>query len=172
MTHTRTFTWANQIRAISLIDLGIISALYMLPGLTHLLPIPLYMIDPMRSLLFLTLLTTNQANSLVLAASIPFLSTLFSGHPVFPKNILIAAELSMNVLLFHWILSKKDSVLLAGVGSILVAKVSYYLLKFGFISFGLLGGTLVSTALGYQLIPMLLLPIMLVALDRLYRGAR
>ncbi len=170
MNYTKTALWSREVTTTSLVDLGIIVALYILPGLTHVLPIPLYMVDPMRLLLFLTLLTTHRMNSIVLAATIPFLSTLFSGHPVFPKNILIASELSLNVVLFHWILSKKDSLLLAGTVSILCAKVFYYLLKFGFISIGLLGGALVSTAFTYQLIPLVILPIMLIGVDRLIRS--
>lgn len=169
MTYSRTTPLAKEITTTSLVDAGIILALYGLPGLAHVLPIPLHLIDPMRLLLFLTLLTTNRVNSIVLAATIPFMSTLFSGHPVFPKNILIASELSLNVMLFHWILSKKDSILLAGAVSILCAKVFYYLLKFGFISMGLLGGALVSTAFTYQLIPLVLLPLMLLGLNRMIR---
>lgn len=170
MNQTKAVSWTNQLPATSLIDLGIVAALYILPGLTHILPVPLYMIDPMRLLLFLTLLTTHRMNSLVLAATIPFLSTLFSGHPVFPKNILIATELSINVIFFHWILRKQGSILLAGTLSILVAKVGYYLMKFGFLSVGILGGTLVSTAFGYQLIPLILLPLMLVGLNKSIKG--
>ncbi len=165
---TRTATvWTDQVRTTSLIDLGIILAIYLLPGLTHVLPLPLYMIDPMRLLLFLTLLTTQRMNSLVLAATIPFLSTLFSGHPVFPKTILISAELSLNVMVFHWIMGKKDSLMFAGAVSILSAKLFYYLLKFGFITAGFLGGVLISTPLGYQLIPLIVLPLVLFGLDKL-----
>ena len=167
MSTTKAAIWTDQVRTTSLIDLGIVGAIYLLPALTHLLPIPLYLIDPMRLLLFFTLLTTHRTNSLVLAASIPFLSTLFSRHPVFPKNILIASELSLNVMVFHWILSKRNSILLASTVSILSAKVFYYLLKFGFLSLGLLGGALISTALTYQLIPLLLLPLILLGMDRL-----
>jgi len=167
MITSKAIVWNDQIRTTSLIDLGIILSIYLLPGLTHVLPVPLYLIDPMRMLLFLTLITTHRVNSLVLAASIPFLSTLFSGHPVFPKNILIAAELSLNVMVFHWILGKKDSLIMAGVVSILSAKVFYYALKFGFISAGLLGGVLVSTPLGYQLMPLIVLPLILVGIDRM-----
>ncbi len=157
MSTTKAQVWTDQVRSTSLIDLGIILSIYLLPGLTHILPVPLYLIDPMRLLLFLTLLTTHRMNSLVLAATIPFLSTLFSGHPVFPKSILISAELSLNVMVFHWMMGKKDSLILAGVFSILSAKVFYYLLKFGFITAGLLGGVLISTPLGYQLIPLMVL---------------
>jgi hypothetical protein len=167
MSTTRTSLWTDQFRTTSLIDVGIILSIYLLPGLTHVLPVPLYMIDPMRLLLFLTLLTTNPMNSLVLAASIPFLSTLFSGHPVFPKNILISAELSLNVMVFYWIMGKKDSLLLAGSISIISAKVFYYVLKYGFITAGFLGGVLISTPLEYQLIPIIVLPFMLVGLDKL-----
>jgi hypothetical protein len=165
MNTTKAAVWTNQARTTSLIDLGIILAIYLLPGITHILPVPLYLIDPMRLLLFLTLITTQRMNSLVLAATIPFLSTLFSGHPVFPKNILIAAELSLNVMVFHWIMGKKDSLMIAGVVSILSAKVFYYLLKYGFISAGFLSGALVSTPWGYQLMPLILLPLILVGID-------
>ena len=167
MNTTKAAIWTDQVRSTSLIDVGIILAIYLLPGLTHVLPVPLYMIDPMRLLLFLTLLTTHRMNSLVLAATIPFLSTLFFGHPVFPKNILISAELSLNVMVFHWIMGKKDSLIFAGAVSIVSAKVFYYLLKYGFITAGFLGGVLITTPLGYQLIPLILLPFMLFGMDKL-----
>lgn len=172
MNTTKASTWTTQLPVISLIDLGIIAVLYVLPGITHLLPIPIYLIDPMRLLLFLTLLTTNRMNSLLLAASIPLISTFFSGHPIFPKNILIAAELSLNVVVFHWILAKRDSIFLAGIVSILSAKAFYYLLKMGLITMGLLGGVLISTALTHQLIPLALIPLMLVGMDSLKRRHR
>ena len=165
MTRAKSLALTPEIKATSLIDLGIVAAIYLLPSLTHLLPVPLYLIDPMRLLLFLTLLTTHRTNSLILAASIPFLSTLFSGHPVFPKNILIAAELSLNVVIFHWIMSRKESVVVAGMVSILSAKLFYYLLKFGFITLGILGGLLITTPLGYQLIPVAVLPVLLRAIQ-------
>ena len=167
MSNTTAAVWTDRVRTTSLIDLGIILAIYLLPGLTHVLPVPLYMIDPMRLLLFLTLLTTHRMNSLVLAATLPFLSTLFSGHPDFPKNILISAELSLNVMVFHWMIGKKDSLIFAGAVSILSAKVFYYLLKYGCITAGFLGGALISTPLGYQLIPLIVLPFILFGLDKL-----
>jgi len=165
MTYTKTARLSAEIRTTGLVDTGVIAVLYVLPAITHVIPIPLYLIDPMRLLIFLTLLTTSKMNSLILAATIPFLSTLFSGHPIFPKNILIASELSLNVMLFHWIFSRRNSILLAGTVSILVAKLFYYLLKFGFITMGLLSGALVSTALTYQLIPLMVLPLGLTGLN-------
>lgn len=165
---SQSISLSNQSKYIKvgLIDLGILTALYLLPAITHVLPLPIYLIDPMRLLLFLTLITTSRSNALVLAASMPLISTLFSGHPIFPKNVIISAELIINVTVFYLLIRRNRSILISGALAILAAKLCYYLIKFGFLSIGLLEGGLISTPLLYQLIPVVLLPVLLLVINQ------
>jgi len=167
MNRIATFPIPNRYLKVAFVDLGVLAALYLLPAITHLLPVPVYLIDPMRLLLFLTLTTTTRSNAIILAGSMPLLATLFSGHPIFPKNIIIAAELIINVAVFYLLINRTRSILFAGVSAILVSKVSYYLIKFGFLSFGLLEGQLVTTPILYQAVPVILLPVLLVLMNDL-----
>jgi hypothetical protein len=119
----------------------------------------------MRLLLFLVLTTTTRSNAVLLAASMPLISTLFSGHPVFPKSIIISIELVTNAVCFYLIYSRLRSILIAATVAVLLSKLVYYAIKYAFIMFGLLDGRLVTTPLGYQLIPVLVLPFLLLFLD-------
>ena len=86
---------------------------------------------------------------------------LVSGHPVFPKCLLISVELGTNVLpltcfsrLASRLLSSRPGITtgIAAFVSILVSKGLYYLLKLAVISVGWLQMDLVSTALWIQLV--------------------
>lgn len=140
-----------------LLDLLVLAVVYVLPSASHLLGIPFYLLDPMRLLLFFTVLTTGRGNVLLIAVSLPFISTLFSGHPVFPKNALISMELFANAALFYWIVQRGGERWLAGAVSVLASKVGYYAFKYLFLRLGLLSGSLVATAWYFQLIPLVLI---------------
>ena len=89
---------------IGLTDAVALLFVYLVPTLSHLTSLPFYMIDPMRGAVLGALLVSKDwKNGLVLALSLPLFSFAVSGHPVFPKCLLIAAELSVNVLLFVWL---------------------------------------------------------------------
>ena len=133
------------------------------PALSHLTAIPFYLLDPMRlAVLGALLASRSRLNGLVLAVALPLLSFGISGHPVYPKCLVIAAELSVNVLLFWWlaqVFSRKGSF---GIGpaafvSILFSKVFYYGLKALVLGAGLMQMELVSTALWVQLVVAILI---------------
>ena len=166
---------------IGLTDAVALLFIFAVPALSHLFAVPFYLIDPMRvAVLGALLLSRNWKNALVLAVALPLFSFAVSGHPVFPKCLLIATELSANVLLFVCLsrafgprtstpvgvpsgYSADDSVASrAGVGvaaflSILLSKVLYYGLKAMVLSAGLMQMELISTALWVQLAVALLL---------------
>ena len=104
------------------------------------------------------LVSRSRMNGLVLAVALPLLSFGISGHPVFPKCLVIAAELSVNVLLFWWLV-RVTRVGLAAFLSILLSKVFYYGLKALVIGTGLMQMELVSTALWVQLVVAVLISI-------------
>lgn len=137
---------------IVLSDVIILTLVYFIPALTHLLPFPLYILDPMRILLITGfLLSRNNTNSFILAITIPLVSTLTTGHPPFFKAILISFELFTNLWLFVY-LSKKINLrayLLLPL-TIVASKILYYALKFIFIKASLIDGALITTDLLVQ----------------------
>lgn len=136
---------------IGLTDAAAVLFVFAVPALSHLTSVPFYLLDPMRmAVLGALLFSKNWKNALVLALALPLFSFAVSGHPVYPKFLLIAAELSVNVLLFAW-LSRKMNAGIAAFVSILLSKVLYYGLKAAVLSAGLLQAELISTTIWWQL---------------------
>ncbi|MCB2195118.1 MAG: hypothetical protein KQH79_04620 [Bacteroidetes bacterium] len=147
-TTTRTLD-SLQIRSI-IFDIIAISFIYFVPTISHLLSLPVYLIEPMRLMLILALVHTSKQNAYILALTMPLFSFLLSAHPVFPKMLLITFELSLNVFIFHLLVSKFRSTFVPILISILGSKVIYYLIKFGLIQFAILKSGLISTPILIQ----------------------
>lgn len=136
-----------------IIDTVLLGVVYYLPTISHLLAFPLYMLDPMRIVIFASiLLSKNNINPFILAFTIPLFSYYVGGHPVFFKSILIGVELVENVTLFMVLRRRSVYVFLSVFASILIAKVLYYVNKALFINFGWLNIDLLSTPLLIQLV--------------------
>ena len=134
-------------------DILLLGVIYMLPTISHLLAFPLYILDPMRIVIFASiLLSCNKYNSYLLAATIPMFSYFVGGHPIFLKSVIIAAELLVNVMLFWFLLKRWRNVFGVTFTSIILAKAVYYVLKFSFIQIGWLQMELVDTSLALQII--------------------
>ena len=86
-------------RTISLYVL-LCTAVVAVPALSHAVALPFYLFDPMRLLLFVAIIGSSRRNALLMAMWMPLLAMLTSGHPVFPKVVLIQGELVLNTLLF------------------------------------------------------------------------
>lgn len=96
-----------RIGTVALWDLATLGLLYLVPTLSHLTSIPFYRFEPMRCVLLLCLLFTgSKKNAYIMALTLPLFSFLAGGHPVLAKALLMAFELSANVLIFN-ILSRK-----------------------------------------------------------------
>ena len=135
------------------IDILLLAAAYVIPAVAHLYAFPVYYFDPMRVILLTgLLLTADRRNAYILAVTLPLFSFLVSGHPVFPKNLLIMAELAANVAFFAWMGKRIKSVFAAMLLSIICSKVLYYALKGVLVSTALLDMSFISTGLGYQLL--------------------
>lgn len=134
-------------------DAVVLLLVYFIPALSHLSPFPLYYLDPMRMLLFAAyLISRNNSNAFLLAATIPVFSFLVTGHPVFYKSLLISVELLVNIGCFIWMIKKLKwhpgvIIFIAAV----VSKICYYLFKYIFLQLGLLTGSLKATDLDIQL---------------------
>ncbi|MBT3229388.1 MAG: hypothetical protein HOD43_02440 [Candidatus Marinimicrobia bacterium] len=134
------------------LDVFILTALYTSVMFAHLLPIPLYQLDPMKLLLMGAIIYSSRGNAILMAVSLPIFSTLAVGHPIFPKNLIISIELIIftgviTSLGFHRFGSSVQFLL-----AVLISKIAYYLLKAALISFGMLNASLFSTGMGMQMI--------------------
>ena len=146
-----TFALARPaIRTISL-DALLCAAVVAVPALSHAAAFPFYLFDPMRLLLFVAILGTSRRNALLMAVWMPLLAMMTSGHPVFPKVVLIQGELVLNTLVFHALTRRAFGFVPAAALSVFSSKAAYYGAKFLLIRTSLLGGGLVATPWVYQL---------------------
>lgn len=133
-------------------DIVAIVAIMFLPAISHLMPFPLYYLDPMRLVLLgVYFVSRNNKNAYLLALGLPIFSMLYSGHPVFYKAILISIELFINMVVLHFLFRKGANIFYAVFLSIILSKIMYYLFKFAFIEWSLISGKLFSTSLIIQL---------------------
>ncbi|MBR3563136.1 MAG: hypothetical protein IKN93_04855 [Bacteroidales bacterium] len=142
---------------IGLTDAVALLFVLVVPALSHMTAVPFYLLDPMRlAVLGALIASRSRVNGLVLGVALPLVSFAISGHPVFPKCLVIAAELSVNVLLFVWLermfSGRRFGVGIAAFASILLSKAFYYGLKALVLGAGLMQMELVSTALWVQLV--------------------
>lgn len=136
-----------------LFDIVALAFIYFVPTISHMLSVPLYLIEPMRIALVLALVHTTKTNAYIIALTLPIFSFLVSAHPVLLKMILISAELVLNVWLFYLIFSKTKNAFASIFSSIVLSKGIYYLAKFALISFALMPSSkLIATPLYIQLI--------------------
>jgi len=135
----------------SLLDVLLLGLVWYVPTLSHLVSFPLYLLDPMRLVVFAALVISGRGNALVVALALPLFSHLTSGHPVVPKLFLIQAELAANVLLFARLRHRDMGFAGAAVLSTLAAKALYYAAKAALIQAALLHGPVVSTPWRYQI---------------------
>lgn len=134
------------------LDLLALLLVYFLPALAHLTSIPFYIIEPFRLMVLVSLVVmNNKHNALLLAISLPLFSFLVATHPLFVKAFLISVEMVLNVFVYSLLIKRINKLFWVVLISIVISKACYYLLKYGFISTGLLSMSLVSTSLLVQL---------------------
>lgn len=143
-----------QTRRIVITDILVLAAVYFIPALAHLSQYKIYYLDPMRFFLFAGfLISRNNINAFILAATIPLFSSLVVGHPVFFKGILIGIELLVNIGLFIYMLNKvKWHPGIIIFTATILSKCVYYTCKYIFIQAGLIKQELIATELLTQLI--------------------
>ena len=138
------------VRTITL-NVLLCAAVVAIPSLSHAAAFPLYRFEPMRLLLFVAFLYTGRRNALVMAMWLPLLSMLTSGHPVFPKVVLIQGELVLNTLIFYGLVGRSNRFVTSAAVSVIASKAVYYAAKFVLISTALMGGEVFATPWAYQL---------------------
>ena len=147
---------------LSLIDVLATAGILFLPAQSHLVSYPLYLLEPMRVCLFAIIFFSkgNRWNPYMMALTLPMISSIVSGHPVFPKNIVMSGELLINVWMLHYIYNRCQKMAVSVFTSILVSKTLYYVVKFFVISAGFLDSSLFSTNIYIQIIIAMLIALM------------
>lgn len=150
---TAALATLHKHRNTFMIDVALLAALYLLPSLSHVTALPLYMLEPMRVALIIALLFTNRTNAYFIAFTIPLASAMITGHPTPFKALLMGIEFSILVACYSYLVQiLRIPAFAALTAAILVGKLVYYSMKFGALSAGFLTGTLVSTPFQTQLI--------------------
>lgn len=121
--------------------MALLGAACLVPAVSHLLALPLYMLNPMLALLLVGLLIGRDwRNAMVLAVLMPLVSCLVTGMPAAPKMVCMMAELATVATMFGW-LQRKWAVLPAVLTAVLAGKAVYYALKAVVIAPAVLVGT-------------------------------
>ncbi len=120
---------SQTIVRLTAIDAVLLTLACLVPAASHLLAVPLYMLNPMLAVLLVGMLVGHDwRNSLVLALLLPLVSFLVVGMPTAPKMLCMMAEMVTLVSLFT-VFVKRWAVLPAVLAAVMVGKVVYYLLK-------------------------------------------
>ncbi|QQS37095.1 MAG: hypothetical protein IPM56_03835 [Ignavibacteriales bacterium] len=133
-------------------DVLALAFIYFTPALSHLVNFPIYLLEPMRIMVILSLAHTDKKNVFLIAVTLPIFSFIISSHPSIIKSTLILCELSLNVWLFYYLSRKFKNIFITAFSSILLSKVFYYTSKALLIYFTILTGELVSTPIYIQLV--------------------
>lgn len=132
---------SNKLIRLALTDMALLGAACLVPAVSHLLALPLYVLNPMLALLLMGLLIGRDwRNAMVLAVLMPLVSCLVTGMPAAPKMVCMMAELATVVTMFGW-LQRKWAVLPAVLTAVLAGKAVYYALKAVVIAPAVLVGT-------------------------------
>ncbi len=138
------------------LDVAVVTVACLIPAMSHVTALPLYMLNPMLALLLVGMLfggrlyssttalrqsalpyvgeeprgggQSGMWNALVLAVLMPLVSCLVVGMPTVGKMVCMVAELATVAGLFQ-LLSRRWAVLPSVLVAVLAAKVVYYALK-------------------------------------------
>ena len=116
------------------IDTIAIAFIYFTPVIAHLTAFPVYMIEPMRLMVILSMAHSSRRNSYLLAFTLPLFSYIATSHPEFLKMLIITAELGLNVFFFYWLSARMKNVFLAMVSAVITSKVICYAMYLIFFS--------------------------------------
>jgi len=114
---------------------------------------------------------SSRSNSLAIAAALPVLSFLSTGHPVFPKFLIMSGELMVFAFVLSSFRLRQSNRLIRFLGAVFVSKIIYYLIKGGAIAFGYLDQVLISTDLYTQIQALVILSIVFWGMEFLNQRA-
>lgn len=149
-----------------LIDAIIIAIALFIPIIAHSIGGKVLIFEPMRMVLFLSVLFLKErTNNCLMAAILPWISLLFVGTPVAWKASLMSIELLANIWLLYWLLDKSFNSGLAVCISTISAKSFYYMMKYLLIKLTLLPDIGVIGSLPQQLLSIALFSVLFLLLD-------
>jgi hypothetical protein len=140
----------------SIIDLLAVALIYFIPTFSHLFALPIYYIEPMRLMVIIAIAHTSKKNALILAATLPIFSFVFSTHPIFLKTLLITGELILMVFVYYFFSKKINNNLVSILLGIGLSKIAYYNVKYLLIVSVLINGDLISTPIYIQFAMMII----------------
>lgn len=159
MENTTALSPSRGLIKKGMLDILILTFIFFVPAISHLFSFPVYVFDPMRIMVVLSIMYTGRKNAHIIALSLPLFSLLVSGHPVFFKALIISAELSINVWLFFVLKEKLKNNFGALLLSIVTAKLFYYAVKYSIVALGFAAAEIIATPIYIQLGVALLLSI-------------
>jgi hypothetical protein len=124
----------NELLKSVCIDIIALAFIYFIPVIAHLTAFPVYMLEPMRLMVILSMAHSSRRNSYLLAFTLPLFSYIATSHPEFLKMLIITAELGLNVFFFYWLSTRMKNVFLAMVSAIITSKVMCYTMYLIFFS--------------------------------------
>ena len=120
---------SNSIVRLAALDAVLLTFACLIPAASHLLVVPLYMLNPMLALLLAGMLAGKDwRNGLLLAVLMPVVSCMVTGMPAPAKMVCMVAELATVAALFG-VLARRWKVLPAVLTAVLAGKGVYYALK-------------------------------------------
>jgi hypothetical protein len=150
-----------------LIDLGAVLVIYFLPEISGLLNISLYLFEPMRIIIVLSIVHSSKNNSYLLALSLPLVSYLLSNHPSVGKTFILSGDLLLNIFLYFRLNKTYDNKFLCMVISIAISKIAYYLFKYLLMELSFIEGNLIATPIYIQLLIIVVLSSYVYLTDKL-----
>ena len=157
----------KSISGTMLFDFVVLTFIYFIPAISHLMAFPLYYFDPMRFVLIFALLHTSKRNTFIIALTLPLFSYLISSHPSIIKAGLLSTELLLNVILFFILFAKTKSRIISLVASIIFSKIIYYVMKYVLIENGVLADKLFSTPFFYQAVVVLIISLYVLIFEKI-----
>ena len=165
MSATLTAIHSKSTISKSLIfDILALAFIYFVPALSHVSTIPLYVLEPMRIMLFVVIAFTSRRNAFVIALTLPLFSFIVTSHPVLPKTLIMTGELLINVWLFYLLSVKLKNYFTAALLSIIISKLVYFAAKYVLIASHILEGSLLSSSVYLQATIMIVLSFYLAAI--------
>ncbi len=128
----------QSITRILVADVLVILCFYITITVAHILPFPLYKLDPMKIIVLVTVIYSTRWNSVAIAAALPVLSFLSTGHPVFPKFLIMSSELMVFAFVLSSFRIRQLKGIISFLSAVLISKILYYMIKSGVIAMGYL----------------------------------
>ncbi len=161
MTNTINILFSDKTWKPFVVDAFVLASVYFMPILAHSFEIPVYLFEPMRMALFMSIFFLNSRNNAYfLALCLPLFSFIVTGHPVVIKNIIMAMELLVNVYVLFKFLDLKINPFACSLMSIVISKSIYYALKYIAVGFGFMNTAIIGTSVVIQVMVALVLSVL------------